>query len=518
MANAESDKLTEEATTAVAENGSDESNAADEKQRMDLTVQIEKAGPCKRHVQIKVPRSSIDEIYSTILEDYTGRAEVPGFRVGHVPAELVKRRFKSELSEQVKQRVLMNSLEQLNEESDIDPINEPNLDLESIEIPDEGDFEFEFDVEVRPEFDMPKYKGLQIKRPVRETTDKDVNSYLEQFLQQYGKLVPVEEAAKAGDFVTVDIQITRDGVTLTNVEDVSLRVRKRLRFQDAELADFDTFMTGAKAGDVRETDLTVSMEADSIEMRGVVVHAKFKVLDVKQLETPELSEEFLSRLGADSLEDLQQQVRGMLERQVKYEQRQSCRRQVLEQITDSANWELPEELVSKQVDNALRREILEMQQAGFTSREILARENDLRQKSLTMTRKNLKEHFVLDRLAEEEKIEVNEADLNAEISLMAMQRGESPRRVKARMAKSGMLDNLFAQIRERKAVDVILDSAEFIDETLPPPVETDVEALNRSVCRVVAAADTDDTEDVAHDHDHEGHDHDHEGHDHDHNA
>jgi len=506
MANTESDKPVEEATTAVAEQGSEES----EKQRMNLVVNIEKAGPCKRHVQIQVPRESIDEIYQTILSDYTGRAEVPGFRVGHVPPELVKRRFKTELAEQVKQRVLMSSLEQLNDESDIDPINEPNLDLESIEIPEEGDFEFEFDVEVRPEFDMPQYKGLKIKRPSRDITQNDVDGYLDQFLQQYGKLVPVDEAARAGDYVTVDIQISHDGSTVTNINDVSIRIRKTLRFQDAELSNFDQVMAGAKVGDVREADLTVSMEADSIEMRGTTVHARFTVLDVKQLETPALTEDFLTRLGANSLEDLHQQVRGMLERQVKYEQRQSCRRQVLEQITDSAQWELPEELVSKQVDNALRREILEMQQAGFTSKEILARENDLRQKSLTMTRKNLKEHFVLDRLAEEEKIDVSEADLNAEIALMAMQRGESPRRVRARMAKSGMIDNLFAQIRERKAVDVILDSAEFIDEELPAPVETEVEALNRSVCRAVAAADTDDD---AHDHDH---DHDHGGHDHDH--
>ncbi|WP_437228703.1 trigger factor [Planctomicrobium sp. SH661] len=504
MANTESEKLSDEASTLVAEKGSDESD----KPRLDLTVDIEQAGPCKRHVRIKVPRNSIDDVYKTILEDYTDRAEVPGFRVGHVPADLVKRRFKNELAEQVKQRVLMASLEQLSEESEIDPINEPNLDLENIEIPEEGDFEFEFDVEVRPEFDMPKYKGLKIKRPSREITDADVSAYLDRFLQQYGKLVPVDAPAKAGDYVTVDIVLTHNGATLTEIDDVSLRVRKTLRFQDAELADFDKFMVGAKAGDVRETDVTVSMEADSIEMRGEKVHAKFTVLDVKHLETPELTEDFLERLGAASLEDLNKQIHGMLERQVKYEQRQSCRRQVLEQITDSANWDLPEELVSKQVDNALRREILEMQQAGFTSKEILARENELRQRSLTMTRKNLKEHFVLDRLAEEEKIEVTEADINAEIGMMAMQRGENPRRVKARMAKSGMLDNLFAQIRERKAVDVILDSAEFVDEQMAAPVESDVEALNRSVCRTVAAADT---EDDAHQHDHDcDHDHDHD--------
>ena len=483
---------------------------ADAPKRVELSVKIENIGPCKKHVRVNVPRSSIDDTYSTILQDYSTRATVPGFRIGHVPSDLVKKRFKSELAEQVKQRVLMASLEQLGDESQLEPINEPNLDLEAIEIPETGDFEYEFDVEVRPTFDLPKYKGLKIKRPSRTIEALDVDQYLEQFLQQYGKLVPVDAPAQAGDFVTVDIDITRQGEDVTKIQDVSVRVRPKLRFQDAELDGFDQFMTGAAAGETREVDLTVSMEAEAIELRGETVHAAFTVLDVKRLETPELNEAFLNRVGASSEEDLKSQIERMLERQVKYEQRQSCREQVVAQITESADWDLPEDLVSKQVDNALRREILELQQAGFTSREILARENDLRQRSLTTTRRNLKQHFVLDQLAEEEKIEVTADDINREITVMALSNGENPRRVRARMVKSGMIENLEAQIRERKAVDVVLDNAEFEDVPMPKSVETEVEALNPSVC-----GSTSTTTSEEHDHDHD-HDHDHHGHDHDH--
>ncbi|HWL07634.1 MAG TPA: trigger factor [Planctomicrobium sp.] len=475
-------------------------------ERMELSVAIEDVGPCKKHVRVKVPRSSIDDTFSTILVDYTDRASVPGFRVGHVPTELVKKRFKKELSEQVKQRVLMASLEQLGDESKLEPINEPNLDLESIEIPDTGDFEYEFDVEVRPTFDLPNYKGLSIKRPVRTIEEKDVDDYLAQFLEQYGQLVPVEAPAQTGDFVTVNITVTHDGKQLAKIEDVSVRVRPTLRFQDSELAGFDKFISGVTAGETRETDLTVSMEADTIEMRGNTVHVVFDVLDVKRLNTPELTQDFLLRIGAYSEESLKEQIRGMLERQVKYEQRQSCRRQVLEQITESADWELPETLVARQVENALRRESLELQQAGFTSREILARENELRQRSLSMTRQNLKEHFVLDRLADEEKLEVTEDDLNAEISAMALSRGENPRRVRARLIKSGAIENLDAQIRERKAVDVILDNAQFEDVPMPTAIETEVEALNRSVC---GARSSEVEEEHDHDHDCDDPTHDH---------
>jgi trigger factor len=173
----------------------------------------------------------------------------------------------------------------------------------------------------------------------------------------------------------------------------------------------------------------------------------------------------------------------MLQRQVTYDQRQACRRQVLEKITESASWDLPESLVNKQTENALRREILEMQQAGFTTQQILARENELRQQSISSTRQALKEHFVLDRIATQEKIEVSPIDIESEINMMAVQRGESPRRVRARLTKTGVIENLEAQIRERKAVDFILKSAQFEDVPAPKSAPSDdVQALSLSVC------------------------------------
>ena len=486
-----SEDLTQDSETQSEDAATDVAVAEENAKKMELSVSIEDTGPCKKHVRVSVPRASIDETTEDLVEEYSGTAEVPGFRTGNVPVSLVAKRFKSEIAEQVKQRVLMASLEQLGEESDLDPINEPNLDLDSIVIPEEGDFEYEFDVEVRPEFDMPEYLGLKIDRPNRETTDEEVDAYLAQFLEQYGKQVPVDEPAQEGDFISADIVIEHDGKTLTKIDDVSIRVRPKLRFQDAELDGFSDLISGASEGEKRDAEVTVSMEADTIGMRGEKVKATFHILDVKRLETPDLDAEFLERLNVESEEDLRKQIHGMLERQVKYEQRQATRRQVLEKITESADWDLPEDLVSKQVDNALKRETLEMQQAGFTSREILARENELRQRSLSMTRQNLKEHFVLDKIAEKENIEVTDQDLEVEIYSMAIQRGENPRRVRAKMVKNGSIENLQAQIRERKAVDVIFDNAEFTDVEMPPSVSNDVEALNRSVCRTTSQSDTD---------------------------
>lgn len=466
--------------------------------KLNLKVEVKDAGPCLKHVRVTIPREDIEHFYDHAVEDLSGSAAVPGFRVGKVPKALVQRRFRGELKDQVKQRLLVESLEQVADENELDPINEPNLDVAALDIPEEGDFEYEFDVEVRPDFKVPDYAGLKIERPKVEVTDEQVTAYLERFLSQYGQLVPHEGKAAPGDHLTLSAKFTRGGERLHEIDEFTARLRPTLRFRDAELTNFEGLFSGAEIGAKKEADLTVSPEAETIELRGETVHAEFELLDLKRLQLPETDKTLFDRIGVESEEELRANIRQTLERQAVYRERQFARSQVLTKITESANWELPEKLVTRQVENALRREILEMQQAGFTGADIRARENQLRQNAITTTRQALKEHFVLDKVATQENIEVGRQDLEQEILLMAMQQGESPRRLRAKLQKSGLIENLEAQLRERKAIDFILAKAEYVDIPAKEDDSADrVEAVPQSICglAVAAPADTDESDD-----------------------
>jgi trigger factor len=470
------------AGTAIAEGG------PDQPYKMTLGVEIQTAGPCRKHVRVQIPRNDIDHFFNDVVKDLVSNAAVPGFRQGHVPRKLVEKKFKKEVGEQVRQKVLMQSLQQLGEDHKLDAINEPDLDVENLDLPETGDFVYEFDVEVRPEFDLPNYAGLKIERPVRTVSDDDVKNYLERYLSQFGNLAPHDGAAEAGDFVLADIRFASKGTELGRSSGERIRIKPLLRFTDAEIKDFDKLMVGVKPGETRTAESTISVEATQQELRGEPVTITFEVTDVQRLQLPELTSEFLSTLSVESEEDLRKEVRSILERQVTYDQRQATRRQVLKQITTSADWDLPESLVRRQVDNALQREILEMQQAGFTDDEIRARQNELLQQQISMTRQALKEHFVLDKIATQEKLQVTPQDKDIEIAYMAMQRGESPRKIRARLERTGLIENLEAQILERKAVDFILEKAEFADVPADAPAQDDVEALTISVCGQPAAA------------------------------
>jgi trigger factor len=486
--NAENDAPVEETETSATEVVDGESDAValglPGEQRLSLTVEINDAGPCRKKIHVVVPAADIASLRDLAVGDFSEKAQVPGFRPGRVPRGLVESRFRRELGDELKQRVLVQSLEQLTEDNNLDPIDEPDMDVESIEIPEDGDFEYSFEVEVRPDVSLPDFSTLTLERPSREISDDDVQSYIDRMLLDYGEKQDSADPANVGDSLTASIEFRYQDTTVQEISGLSLRIQPTLQFQDGELTEFDALMQGVVAGDTREATLTVSAEAENIPMRGETVQAVFTVTEVKTFQPATLDAALLDRIGVESEESLRDEVRQTLERQVTYRQRQTVREQLLSEITDSGDWDLPEELVMKQVENALHREVLEMQQAGYSSREIQTRENEMRQQSVSTTRKAMKEHFVLDKIATEEDIVVTNQDIEMEIMMMSFQSGETPRRMRARLVKTGVMENLEAQIRERKAVDVALEKAQYEEVSMDESLVTDltVEAVDQSIC------------------------------------
>jgi trigger factor len=249
---------------------------------------------------------------------------------------------------------------------------------------------------------------------------------------------------------------------LARAEEEVIRIRPVLSFRDAKIEKFDELMSGVRAGETRQLETQLSDDAPNAELRGQKVTAIFEVLEVKQLETPQITPEFLADLGDfESEADLRDAIRDQLGRQLEYEQHRRAREQITAALVVSADWELPPAMLRRQSHRELQRAVMELQRSGFTEDEIRAHENALRRNSQATTARALKEHFILERIAEDEEIDAGEPDYEAEIRLIAEQSSESPRRVRARLEKSGSMDVLRNQIVERKMIERILDHAKF---------------------------------------------------------
>jgi trigger factor len=467
------DTLDTEAAGVAVDAGDEEAP----KEKLELDVQIASPSACERHVTVTISRSDIDRYFDDAFGEMMPTANVPGFRIGRAPRKVVENRFRDEVSEQVKSALLLDSLEQISDEQRFTAISEPNFDLEAVEVPKDGPMTFEFTIEVRPEFDLPKWKGLSLKRPVREFSDADIDEQLEQMLARYGQLVPYDGPAAEGDYVSVNITSISDGQQVAYEPEAVVRLRPILSFRDTRLEGFAKLMNVAKEGDRRTADVTLSKDAPNADLRGKKVSLEFEVLGVKKLKLPELTEEFLQELGGFSTEDeLRNAIRMNLKRQLEYQQQRIARSQISALLTKSADWELPPGLLERQSARELERAVMELRRSGFSEAEIRARENQLRQNSTAGTATALKEHFILERIAEDEKIDVDEGDYDKEIFLIAAQSGESPRRVRAQLEKRGLMDVLRNQIIERKVLELVQSEAKFKDEPYEPQ-KSDTEAV-----------------------------------------
>ena len=242
-----------------------------------------------------------------------------------VPGKLVEHRFRKELVEQVKSSLVMDSLSQITEDNKLSAISEPNFDLEAVEVPDEGPMSYEFDLEVRPEFDLPQWKGLTITPPGQPNQRRRSAAAIGAgVLERRGKLVPFDGPAAIDDHITANVTMLDGEQVVSQHPEQAIRLAAVLSLRDARIENFGPSMAGVKAGESRSLPVQISEEAEE-SVRGLKLTAKFEVSEVKQLEIPELTSELLRELGDfDSEGALRDGLRDELDRQLKYHQQQQA--------------------------------------------------------------------------------------------------------------------------------------------------------------------------------------------------
>src|SRR5262245_58724024 len=229
--------------------GQAEEEVQQEKAKLTLDVKIDKPSACERHVTVKVAKEDVDRYLKEAFDELVPKAELPGFRPGRAPRKLVQTRFKEQIADQVKGKLLMDSLSQMSDEHQFTAISEPDFDMDSVQLPDDGPMVFEFDIEVRPEFDLPRWKGLTLDRPIHTFSEEDVRERLNQLLSKYGQLEHHDGPIEAGQFVTMTLRTSYEGQQISQLTEETIEVRPTLSLTDAKLEGFDKLLVGKREGD-----------------------------------------------------------------------------------------------------------------------------------------------------------------------------------------------------------------------------------------------------------------------------
>ena len=253
------------------------------------TVTIEEAGPCKKKVIIEIPEEAIKNAIDKQYNDLRKEALVPGFRKGRAPRRLLEKRFGKETTEQIKLALLADASDSAIKDNNIQALSEPNIDYEEIEMPEEGPLKFDFELEVRPEFELPQLEEIPVEKTKLEVTEEQIDREIEQLQRWSGIWTPRQEGA-----IELDDQIIADALLKAEdieeeekLDNIEIIVRPKGFVGAIPVENLDELLIGAKAGDSKQTSVEVPKTYFREEYRGKKVDIKIAVKDIKFLKPAE---------------------------------------------------------------------------------------------------------------------------------------------------------------------------------------------------------------------------------------
>ncbi len=425
------------------------------------SVTVEEVGPARVRIKIEIPAERIEARLDNDLDELRRSAEVPGFRVGRAPRRLIEKRFGNETRERLKNVLVAEGLEGAIEKRELKTLGEPQLDIEAIEMPEEGPLCFEVETDIEPKFDLPKLEGIAVSKPAVTVEDEDVEATIKSMLAREGVYEPVSKgAAEKGDQIVGDLWLKVGDEEITRRDEMALLAGpSNLALMSVELNDLCESFVGAKTGSQVTAKVTVGEDHVNEEVRGKKGVAGMDIKEIKRMKIPPLTDEWLKKAGWENKDEFRSMVRTNLQRQAKERVAEEMRGQLREYLLSQTKLELPEKLSAEQIQRAENRQLIRLMQMGIPeaqAREVVAKKSEqTRNQALDET----KLFFILSRIAAEYKIEVDEAEINGQIAKMAAMYGSRPEKMRQQLAKSGQLGIMASQIREGKALDKLLEEA-----------------------------------------------------------
>jgi trigger factor len=442
--------MAENETTAVAEKEAE----------FQYPITIEDVGPGAKKVSVEIPREQIDKKLAEQFKELRQQAAIPGFRTGHAPQKLIEKRFSHDVKEQVRSTLIQESYKQALEKNSLQVIGEPEFaDPDAIKLPDEGSLSYSFQVEVQPDFQLPPLTGLKIRKPKIDLTDANVDQAMINLRTQQGILVPIEDrGVESGDFIHADVHLKVGDEVVSHQHNAQLVARPG-KLAGLQIDDLDKQIGGLKPGETRTFTIQAPEEAVLEAVRGKEVQVEVALKDIKKMELAEVNEAFLADLGFATEQELRDALREQMDEKIKEDVQRAMRDQVTQYLLDNVHIELPAKLSDRQAERVASRRMIDSMMRGAPRDEVTAQSEKFRSAARDEAIRDLKVFFILQKLAATQNVDIEEPELNGRIAMIAAESDRRPEKLKQDMAKDGTLTELYVQMREQRAIDKLLETA-----------------------------------------------------------
>ena len=432
---------------------------------------LETLNPTRVKLTVEVPFEELKPSLDAAYKKIGGQVAIPGFRKGRVPARVIDQRFgRDVVLEEAVNDALPRFYGQAVEENSVQVLGQPEVDV--TDLADGEHLRFTVEVDVRPEFDLPEYDGLEVTVDDAEVTDADIDDQLGGLRERFATLTGVDRAAAAGDFVSIDLSAQVDGEA---IDDLTAKGLSYQVGQDSLLDGLDEAITGLSIEESQ--DFSTALVGGDHAGKDAVVTVELK--SVKERELPELDDDFAQTASEfDSLEELRADVRTRIDGMKKVQQGVQARDRVLEALLAKVDLPLPEGVIRAEVDSRNHNLAHQLEAAGMTREDFLAAEGQSEEEFDAdidkRTREAMTAQFVLDKVVVKEQLSVNEEELTQHIVRSAARFGVGPDQFAQQVVQAGQVPMLVSEVVRGKALALVLERAKVVDESGRP---VDLEAL-----------------------------------------
>ena len=386
-------------------------------------------------------------------------AKVDGFRKGHVPADVLEKKFKKEIEGEILNHIISEEYRKAVEENNLSPI--ADIKLEKYEN-NEDNVEVVFTIPVLPEITLGDYKSVKVEKEALDVNDEKVNAEIEIMRSNAGKLKEVadDEAAKDKDVANINFEGFVDGEAFDGgkAEGFDLTLGSK-SFIDT----FEDQIIGHKKGDEFDVNVTFPEEYHAENLKGKPAVFKIKLNSIKRKEEAELNEDLAKELGYDSVEDLKAKTKENLIKREETRIENEHKGKVVDAVVEGVNFEIPEAIVEREIQFQINRFAQQLQMQGMSLNQYFEMTGQniekMRESIKESAEKSVKRDLVLNEIAKVEKVEATEEEVNAELDRTAIMYGMDREGLIAEVKKSGnyarFIDDIKYQIVNRKTVDLL---------------------------------------------------------------
>lgn len=390
--------------------------------KITVNVTVEPLAPCKKLLRVELDVKSVDEAFETVTRNFQKEAALPGFRPGKAPKDMVLKKYGAEIRDEARRTLIGNHYREALKQNNIDPVSQP--DIEEIQFEKGQNLIFSATVETRPEFELPQYKGLPAKLEAKQVTDADVNNAIDLLRGRHATYQAVDRELRLGDVAVIQYSGRSEGQPLTQFAPTAKGLTEQtgfwLELKPGEfIPGFCEQLVGARAGDKRVVQVEFPADFVSKDLQGRKAEYDVQVTEAKEKVLPEVNDEFAGKYGAANVEKITIAVRESLENELKFSKSRSVRQQVVQQLLQTLNFDIPESVLAQETRNLVYDLVHQNTKRGVSKELIETQKDEIFAAASANARERVRLAFVVQRIAENEKIQVEQEDIVRQVRMVA---------------------------------------------------------------------------------------------------